>query len=298
MNCNVCPRNCNVNREIKKGFCKESSLKINKVMVHHWEEPIISGTKGSGTIFFSGCNLKCIFCQNYEISSFNNGIEISVENLVEIMKKLEEMGVHNINFVTPTHFTNEIIKALKIYKSKIPIVWNTSGYEKIETIEKLKGYVDIFLFDLKYYDSKLSEEYSKAKDYFNFASESLIKAKEIIGEDIVVDGLMKKGIIIRHLLLPKNSNDSINIIDFVNEKLGNNVYFSLLNQYTPYYLAKEHKILKNKVTKLEYKRVVKHLINLGFDNAFIQEDSSSDECFIPDFNSEFDLEKFLNGDDL
>lgn len=294
MNCNICPRNCNVNREDKKGFCNSKKLKINKVMVHFWEEPCVSGTNGSGAIFFSGCNLKCIYCQNYLISNLNSGIEISVENLVEIIKKLEKLGVHNINFVTPTHFTNLIIQALSIYKPSIPIVWNTSGYEKVETIEKLKDFVDIFLFDLKYYDEKISEEYSRAKDYFAFASKSLIKAKEIVGADKLENGLMKKGIIIRHLVLPKNSSDSIKIIDFINEKLGNNVYFSLLNQYTPYYKAKEHPVLKNKVSKIEYKRVVKHLINLNFENAFVQEETSSSECYIPNFEERFNLNDFLS----
>ena len=284
MKCNVCPRNCNTNRKIALGFCKSNSLKVNKAMVHFWEEPIISDINGSGAIFFSGCNLKCIYCQNFSISSENAGVNITKENLIDLIKKLEEKGVNNINFVTPTHFTDEIIDALKLYKPKIPIVWNTSGYEKIETIEKLKDYVDIFLFDLKYFDSNISLEYSKAKDYFTFASKSLIKAREIIKEDIIENGIMKKGIIIRHLVLPKTSGDSIKLIDFVNEKLGNKVYFSLLNQYTPYYKAKTHPILKNRVSNLEYKRVVKHLINLGFDNAFVQENTASDECYIPDFN--------------
>lgn len=284
MKCNICPRNCNVNRSSSVGFCNSKHLKINKAMVHFWEEPIISGTNGSGAIFFSGCNLKCKYCQNYEISSLNKGTIITKEELIKIIKKLEGKGVNNINFVTPTHFTDEIIETLKIYKPKVPIVWNTSGYEKKETIEKLKDFVDIFLFDLKYYDNSISLEYSGAKDYFKYASESLICARNIIQDDIIENGIMKKGIIIRHLMLPKNSNDSIKIIDFINEKLGNKVYFSLLNQYTPYYKAKEHPILKNKVTFLEYKRVVKHLINLNFENAFVQESSSSDECFIPDFN--------------
>jgi len=298
MNCNICPRNCNVNRNNSVGFCNSQNLKVNKVMVHFWEEPIISGKLGSGAIFFSGCNLKCIYCQNYQISSQNYGANITKENLITLIKTLEEKGVNNINFVTPTHFTNQIIEALKIYKPKVPIVWNTSGYEKSDTIEKLKDFVDIFLFDLKYFDSNLSLEYSGAKDYFKYASESLIKIREIIKEDIIENGIMKKGIIIRHLMLPKSSNDSIKIIDFINEKLGNKVYFSLLNQYLPYYKAKEHPILKNKVSFLEYKRVVKHLINLGFDNAFVQESSASDECFIPDFIDDekgynFSFEKLL-----
>lgn len=294
MLCNECPRNCNIKRNIDVGFCKSKNLKVNKVMLHFWEEPLISGTKGSGAIFFSGCNLQCIYCQNYKISSLNNGIDISVSELVKIIKKLENMGAHNINFVTPTHFTNEIIQALKIYKPKIPIVWNTSGYEKPETILKLKDFVDIFLFDLKYFDEDLSLEYSKAKDYFSFASISLLTARKILPDDIIEDGLMKKGIIVRHLMLPNASNDSIKLINFINENLGNKTFVSLLNQYTPYYKALEHKVLKNKVKDIEYKRVVKHLINLGFDNAFVQENSSSNVCYIPNFDEKFNLQVFLN----
>ncbi|MBE5746010.1 MAG: radical SAM protein [Clostridiales bacterium] len=294
MGCEICPRNCNVNRNSVAGFCNSTCLKINKAMIHFWEEPIISGENGSGTIFFSGCNLKCIYCQNYEISSLNNGINITINQLVDIIKKLEEKNVTNINFVTPTHFTDEIISALKIYKPKVPVVWNTSGYEKPETIEKLKNYVDIFLFDLKYYDEKLSLEYSKAKDYFKYASNSLIKVREIIPLDIIENNIMKKGIIVRHLVLPNTTNDSIKIIDFINEKLGNKTIVSLLNQYTPYYKALNHPILKRKVKDIEYKRVVKHLINLNFENAYLQDKDASNECFIPNFEEEFNITKFLN----
>lgn len=293
MMCDICPRNCLKNRKTEVGFCNARTLKINKAMVHYWEEPIISGENGSGAIFFSGCNLKCIYCQNYKISSENQGIDISVLELVEIIKKLERLGVCNINFVTPTHFTNEIIEALKIYKPSIPVVWNTSGYEKPETIEKLKDYVDIFLFDLKYFDDKLSQEFSKAKNYFSFASKSLLKAREIVSKDIIENGIMKKGVIVRHLMLPQASNDSIKIVDFVNQNLGSSTFFSLLNQYTPYYKAKNHSVLKNRVTKLEYKRVVKHLINLNFTNAFVQESSSSSENYIPNFEKNFNLKAFL-----
>lgn len=294
MLCNLCPRNCNVDRSLKVGYCNVKSLKINKVMLHYFEEPIISGTKGSGAIFFSGCNLKCIFCQNYEVSSFCEGIDITIENLVEIFKKLEERGANNINLVTPTHFTNEIISALKIYKPKIPVIFNTSGYEKVETIEKLKGFADIFIFDIKYYSSKLSKEYSKAEDYFENAMKSLMKAREILPQDIIENGLMKKGIIVRHLVLPGSSSDSIKIIDEIYKNLGNKTIVSLMSQYTPYYKAKEHEVLKNKVKDLEYKRVVKHLINLNFENAFTQEKTSSSEDFIPDFKKKFNLQEFLD----
>ncbi len=294
MKCNICPRNCNVDRTINGGFCGQNQLKIQKAMVHNFEEPIISGTNGSGAIFFSGCNLKCLFCQNYQLSHQNKGKTISVQDLVEIIKKLESKKVHNINFVTPTHYTREIIQALKIYRPKVPIVWNTSGYEKPQTIEELKDYVDIFLFDIKYYSPKLSKEYSKAENYFDFAFKSLLKAREIIPNDIIENKVMKKGIIVRHLVLPSASSDSIKILDEINRNLGNKTIVSLLNQYTPCFKAKNHKVLKNKVTYLEYKRVVCHAINLGFENAFVQENSSQTEEYIPNFDEEFNLSKFLN----
>lgn len=292
-NCEICPRNCKINRKTQVGFCGAKSLRISKVMVHFWEEPIISGDKGSGAIFFSGCPLKCLFCQNYEISHENQGKDITINNLISIFKYLESLNVNNINLVSPTHFTDEIIKALKIYKPKIPIVWNTSGYEKPETILKLKDYVDIFLFDLKYYDENLSLSYSKAKDYFKFASESLKIIKQIIPNNIIENGIMKKGLIIRHLVLPKASSDSIKIIDYIYKTFGNNEIVSVLNQYTPYFKAINHPILKNKVTALEYKRVVKHLINLNFENAFVQESSASNTCYIPNFKENCNLNEIF-----
>ncbi len=294
MLCNLCPRNCNIDRDKKVGFCKVKGLKINKVMLHYYEEPIISGSNGSGAIFFSGCNLKCIFCQNYQVSHFCEGIDITVDNLVEIFKKLEQMGANNINLVTPTQFTLQIISALDKYRPKIPIIFNTSGYEKCETIEMLKNYADIFIFDIKYYSSALSKEYSSSENYFDNAIKSLVKAREILPEDIIENGLMRKGIIVRHLVLPGSSTDSIKVLDEINKNLGNKTIVSLMSQYTPFYKAKDHPVLKNRVKDIEYKRVVKHLINLGFENAYTQEKSSSNECFIPDFEEEFNLDKFLN----
>lgn len=293
MKCDICPRNCNVDRSVCAGFCGQKTLKIQKAMVHMFEEPIISGTNGSGAIFFSGCNLKCLFCQNYQLSHFGKGTEITCENLIQIIKKLESKKVHNINFVTPSHFSDEIIRALKTYKPKIPIVWNTSGYEKPETIKKLKDIVDIFLFDIKYFSPILSKEYSGAENYFEYAKKSLIEARKIVPTDIIENNIMKKGIIVRHLVLPKASSDSIKILDELKKILGNKTIVSLLNQYTPFYKAKQHEILKNKVTDLEYKRVVHHAIKLGFDNAYVQEKSSQTEEFTPDFQSKFVLEDFL-----
>jgi len=275
------------------GYCKSKSLKINKATLHYFEEPIISGISGSGTIFFTGCNLRCIFCQNYEVSHLNNGIEITIQNLVDIFKKFEKIGANNINLVTPTHYTTEIIKALKIYKPKIPVIFNTSGYEKPQTIKKLKGLADIFIFDIKYYSSDLSLEYSSCKDYFDYAIKSLKMARKILPQDIIENDLMKKGIIVRHLVLPSHSFDSIKIIDEIYKNLGNNTIVSLLNQYTPCFKAKEHKILKNKVKPIEYKRVINHLIKLNFNNAYTQESSACGTDCIPNFNEKFNLDEFL-----
>lgn len=287
--CLQCPRNCGIDRKINQGFCGEKSLRVSHVMLHHWEEPIISGSEadnGSGTIFFTGCNLKCVYCQNWEISNNGIGKSISVSELVEIIKKLENAGALNINLVTPTHFANEIISALKTYKPKVPVVWNTSGYENPEIIEKLSGLVDVFLTDLKYFSTSLASKYSKANDYFDFASKSILKMREVVGDDIIENGLMKKGIIIRHMVLPGCSKDSIEILEWIHKNMGNKTRLSIMNQYLPCFKAKEYAEINKKVTMIEYKRIVNYAIKLGFENIFTQDISSSSEDFIPEFKGE------------
>jgi len=288
MICNVCPRKCNVDLENRIGFCGKSGnkIKIAKVMKHFFEEPVISGTKGSGGIFFSYCNLKCIFCQNYEISHLGNGRYFSTEELASLFKTVEEKGVHNINLVSPTQYSTEILEALKIYKPKIPVVWNSNGYEDEKILKSLKGFVDIFLFDFKYFDSSLSMEYSKAKDYFDVCLKALKIAREIAPEDIIENGIMKKGIIVRHLVLPKGFSDSKKIFDEIKKNLGLNFIVSIMSQYLPCYKAKEHEILCQKVKILEYKNVVSHVKNLGFKDGFIQDFESSSKEYIPDFKDE------------
>ncbi|MBQ0017175.1 MAG: radical SAM protein [Clostridiales bacterium] len=289
--CKICPRQCKVNRDEKVGFCGQSNkVKIAKVMLHMWEEPIISGTNGSGAIFFSGCNLKCIYCQNYQISSFGEGKEVSIETLVSLFKQLEERGAHNINLVTPTHFTNQIIEALKIYKPKIPIVWNTSGYETVQTIKKLKKYVDIYLTDLKYCNRALSTEYSCATDYFETTTKAILEMRKNQPNDVIENDLMKKGVIVRHMVLPTHSEDSIAIFNWIYENLGKDTMISLMSQYTPYYKALKHKILKHKVKRREYEKVLRYVIDLGFENGFIQELSSSTCKYIPDFENKGDFD--------
>lgn len=284
--CNVCPRKCKVDRLNNFGFCGQSNtVKIAKVMLHQWEEPIISAGKGSGAIFFSGCNLKCIYCQNYQISSFGEGKEVSVETLSNLFKQLEQSGAVNINLVTPTHFAPQIIQALKIYRPKIPIVWNTSGYESVETIKKLKNYVDIYLTDLKYYSKALSTEFSCATDYFDVSTKAILEMRKNQPEDVIKDGVMQKGIIVRHLVLPTFVDDSINVFNWIYENLGTDTYISVMSQYTPCHLALKHKILKKKLKQKEYDKLLYHIMDLGFNNGFIQELSSSTCKFIPDFDN-------------
>jgi putative pyruvate formate lyase activating enzyme len=298
--CNICPRNCNVDREEKLGVCKASNkVKISKVMLHFFEEPPISGfdtanskANGSGTIFFANCNLKCIFCQNCDISSGGYGKEIEVQTLADIFKQLEDAGANNINLVSPTHYTNQIIEALNIYKPRIPIVWNTSGYEKSETIKKLENHVDIYLTDFKYFDSSLSQKLSNAINYPENCKQSILQMRKNVPEDVFENGLMKKGIIIRHLVLPNQTNDSKNIIDWIYENLGNKTYISLMSQYVPMFKAKDIPEINRKISPLEYKILVSYLNKLKFKNVFLQHFSSASDIYTPDFLTKTDDFKY------
>ena len=289
--CNICPRNCNADRLSAGGFCKGSNLaKVSKVMQHYFEEPIISGENpddgGSGAVFFSNCTLKCIYCQNSEISAGGLGKEISCNALADIFKQLEEAGANNINLVSPTHYTKQIIEALNIYRPKIPIVWNTSGYEKAETIELLKDYVDIYLTDIKYFSSELSGKLSLTPNYFEECSKAVLQMRKNESNDIIENGFMKKGVIVRHLVLPNQTNDSKKIIDWVYNHLGNETYFSLMSQYVPMAKADTCKEINRKITPLEYKVLVSKLNSLGFKNVFVQEFSSAETVYTPDFSTQ------------
>lgn len=287
MNCDICPRNCKINREKQLGFCKQKEkIKISKVMFHHYEEPLISGdekSKGSGAIFFTGCNLRCDFCQNYPISHNNKGKNISAKKLAKIMKKLEKKGALNINLVTPSHFSNQIMEALRIYKPNIPIVWNSNGYETQKTIEKLKEYVDIYLVDLKYMDNELSCKYSKANNYVENATEAIKQMKQNQPKNVIKNGLMEKGMIIRHLILPTHTNDSIKCLNFIHNEIGEDSIVSLMSQYEPRYNAKLHLEINRKITPLEYKRVVNHALKLNMKNCFTQDLTSADSKYTPKF---------------
>lgn len=285
MKCNICPRKCGIDRNFQLGFCQaDNNIKVAKYMLHHWEEPIISGETGSGAIFFSHCNLKCVYCQNSQISSCGEGKYISVDEFIDIIKRLEESGATNINLVTPTHYTEQIIEALSTYHPHIPVVWNSSGYESVDTIKRLKNLVDIYLVDMKYMDENLAFNLSKAKDYPQVCSQSILQMRQNQPRDIVENGLMKKGVIVRHLVLPNEIDNSFKVLYWLHSNLGKDCYISIMSQYTPCHIAKTIERYNRPLKPIEYKRVLHKLDCLGFTNGFIQELDSSNLCFIPDFD--------------
>lgn len=288
--CDICPRQCNIDRTIKSGFCGENKLKVARAGLHYLEEPIISGNNGSGTVFFSGCNLKCIFCQNYDIAH-GKGKVIDHKKLAQIFKELEKCNAHNINLVTPSHFIDDIIKAFEIYKPSIPVVYNCGGYESIKSLEKLKDYVDIFLPDFKYADNSLAKKYSNCNDYFEVCTKALAKMRALCPDDIIDDnGIMQKGMIIRHLVLPQALDNTKKVLDYIANNFGKSTYLSLMGQYTPCGQAKHTPPLDKKLKPIEYKIAISYAQKLELDNTFIQDLSSATEDFIPDFdNSPIDL---------
>ena len=290
--CMLCPRECGADRERGEiGFCGAGSeIKTARCAPHFWEEPPISGERGSGTIFFSGCPLKCVFCQNKEISHGGLGKKINDTELEKMILELAEKGVHNINFVTPTHYTDKIAKILKKIKPslKIPIVWNCGGYEKEETLDLLDGLVDIYLPDFKYFDSELAFSYSAAPDYRDVAVRALKKMFSQAGEvKLSNDGMMERGMIVRHLVLPGCRKDSIAVLELIADTLpADKIYLSLMSQYTPEFaLDSNYKNLHRRVTSFEYNSVAQRAKDLGFIG-FMQERSSSVSDFTPDFSGE------------
>lgn len=288
MQCKLCPRQCNIDRDKTTGYCGvNNTLKIARAGLHYWEEPIISGTEGSGTIFFSGCNLKCVYCQNYDISSQAFGKEITVERLSEIFKELEDKGANNINLVTPTHYVPQIIDALKIYRPKIPIVYNTSGYDSVSELKMLEGYVDVYLTDLKYVDSELSKKYSKAPDYFDVASKAILEMVRQQPTNVYNDkGMLIKGVIVRHMVLPGCMKDSFKVLDWIKDNLGVDTIVSIMGQYTPYYKSVDYTEINRPIKPLEYKAVIAHFNSIGLNNGYSQDLSSSSKDYIPPFNLE------------
>lgn len=289
--CNLCPRNCHVNRNNNEiGYCGASNqMVVAKAYLHMWEEPCISGSVGSGTIFFSYCNLRCIFCQNYDISTLHKGNIVSVNRLKEICLELQEKGALNINLVTPTHYVPLIVEALNLAKKEgltIPIIYNTSSYENINTIKLLEGIVDVYLPDLKYYDDNYGIKYSNCNNYFKYASSAIEEMYKQVGKCVFDNnGIIKKGVIVRHLMLPDNIEDSKNIINYLYNKYKDNIYISIMNQYTP--LRKlEYENLNRKVSDTEYDELINYAYDLGVRNAYIQEGETQKESFIPDFDNE------------
>lgn len=289
MLCNLCPRNCNVDRDKGElGYCRApADMVIARYSKHMWEEPVLSGDQGSGTIFFSYCNLKCCFCQNYEISEFHKGRRVSIEEFADICLDLQDSGVHNINLVTPVMFVPKIIEGLKIAQDRglnIPVVYNTSSYENVDTIKMLDGYVDIYLPDLKYYDDRLGRKYSNCRDYFQYASKAIDEMIKQVGKVVIDDdGMMIRGVIVRHMVMPGGVDDSKKIIRYLYEKYHDDIVISIMNQYTPVRVSK-YSELNCKVNGQEYDEVVDFAYDLGVRNAFIQEGDSQEISFIPDFD--------------
>ena len=292
-NCTLCPHNCKVNRiEGKKGRCKcDNTLKIALASLHMFEEPCISGTNGSGTVFFTNCNLNCIYCQNYEISQGGKGKEITIQTLADIFIKQQEKGAHNINLVTPTMYVYQIIEAIKLARKsglKIPIVYNSNGYENIETIQILNGYIDVYLPDLKYYTNELSKKYSNVDNYFEIATNAIKEMYSQVGNAVFDDnGLIQKGVIIRHLVLPNHIQNTKNILKWINENLPKDIYVSIMAQYFPTYKAKKDSLINRKLNKKEYKDVLNYLYSLDLQNGYIQDLGSHEEEYVPDFNLTF-----------
>jgi putative pyruvate formate lyase activating enzyme len=289
--CKLCPRECNVDRAKLKGYCGAGDKVIlSKAYLHKWEEPCISGDRGSGTVFFSGCNLKCVFCQNYKISHECFGKEITNDRLSDIFMELQLRGAHNINLVTPTHFIPQIKEALDTAKSKglnIPIVYNSSGYELVETIKSLEGYIDIYLPDIKYYDDKYSIRYSNAPDYFKYASSAVLEMVRQVGvPEFDESGMLKSGLMIRHLMLPGLLFDSKKIVDFVAENLPKEVYLNIMCQYVPLNDLSKYPEINRRVNKKCYDALIDYALDRGIENGYFQEFESADTEFIPDFNLE------------
>lgn len=292
--CTLCPRECHVNRNAGEiGYCGQTAiLKAARAALHFWEEPCLSGTNGSGAVFFSGCNLRCVYCQNHEIAQGLSGLEISTSRLSDIFLELQEKGAHNINLVTPTHFVPQIITALQAAKKQglfIPVIYNSSAYEKTDTLKMLDGLIDIYLPDLKYQNADLSERYSHAPDYFHTAVRAIDEMVRQVGTPVFTDDadpLMKKGVIVRHLLLPGCEKDTRRILRYLHETYKNDIYVSIMNQYTPLPQVGSIPGLNRKISSREYEKIVDFAISIGIENGFIQEGETASESYIPPFDYE------------
>lgn len=291
MRCELCPRRCGVDRAVSRGYCGMSEkIAAAKAMLHHWEEPCISGTRGSGAVFFSGCVLKCVYCQNYDISAEHRGKAISVKRLSEIFLELQRQGAHNINLVNPTHFVPQVIRAIETAKEKgltLPIVYNSGGYERVETLRMLGGLVDIYLPDIKYFDDGLAKTLSDAPGYFDTAMCAIAEMVRQTGKPLFdKDGMFLRGTIVRHLVLPGQYKDSIEIIRRVGERFGGEILFSLMSQYTPFGKVKtdvRFEKFNRRITTFEYRKALDAVYDAGL-KGYMQEKSSAKEEYTPIFD--------------
>ena len=290
--CSLCPRQCHVNRiSGKKGYCgMGSSIRAARAALHMWEEPCISGEKGSGAVFFSGCGLRCCFCQNRDIAIGDRGKEVSVERLADIFLELEQKGAANLNLVTGAHYVPQIIQALELARKKgfkLPVVYNSSGYEKVETLKLLEGYVDVYLPDMKYMDAKLAADFSHAPDYPEVAENAIREMVRQTGACVFgEEGYIRKGTIVRHLILPGHTKNSIAVLQYLHETYGDNIMISMMNQFTPVWKQEKFPELNRKVTKREYEKVLNIALELGIKNGYFQEGETAKESFIPAFDEE------------
>ena len=286
--CELCPRRCGVDRNTDTGFCGAGrEVRLALVSLHPWEEPCIAGDRGAGTVFFSYCNLRCCFCQNHEISHGGRGIAVTDERLAEIFLEQQARGAASLDLVTPTHYVPQILAALRQARERgfsLPVVYNSSAYETLETVESLRGSVDVFLPDLKYLEADTAGRYSQAPDYFAVASAALRRMVDIAGPPQLVDGLLRRGVLVRHMVLPGCRHESMRIVDWLWEQFGNQIYLSLMNQYTPLYRAAEYPEINRRLTTFEYDSVVNHAFDRGFRQRLFQEGQTASEKFVPTFD--------------
>ena len=295
MKCTLCPRNCNVDRTVRTGVCRTDGILLSRVARHDWEEPCISGDGGSGTVFFAGCNLHCRFCQNYDISVAPHGVQVSVEELADIFLYIQQMGWKNINLVTPSHLSDRVAEVLHLVKPHltIPVVYNTSAYEKVSALKALDGLVDVYLPDLKWCSPDVSQQLAGAKDYFKVATEAIAEMRRQQPKDVFDEGYITQGVIIRHLVLPSFVEDSKRVLDWI-ANFDRDIFVSLMSQYFPARQDTELPQLNRRLYKREYESVREYFFNVGLHNGFSQDVSSATVEYLPEFNDETVLEALKN----
>ena len=288
--CTLCPRDCHIDRaDGRKGYCRETdALVVARAALHLWEEPCISGEQGSGTVFFSGCPVGCVYCQNRPIARGLTGKEISIERLAEIYLELQGQGANNINLVTPSHYVPQIIRALELAREqglRLPVVYNCGGYEKVETLRLLQGYVDIYLPDLKYQSSEIAKKYSNCADYFEVASAAIREMRMQVGEPVFdANGMLKSGVIVRHMTLPGYLQDSKNVIAYLHQTYGDSIFISIMSQYTPLANLERYPEINRTLPKSDYDELIEYALSIGVENGFVQDGETALESFIPAFD--------------